>query len=52
MRIVSLLGSDWKRMKGGDIDVLLRAYLFILRFCCLPIRGGGREGELVRSALL
>ena len=52
VRIVTLLGSDWKRLKRGDNDALLCAYLFILRFCCLPTRGGGREGEGVRIAFL
>ena len=53
VRIVTLLGSDWKRLKRGDNDVLLCAYLFILRFCCLPTRGGGgMEGEGVCIAFL
>ena len=43
--IVLILYSDWGgRTQRWDNDVALRAYIFILRFCCFPTRGGGRDG--------
>ena len=50
--IVLILYSDWGgRTQRWDNDVALRPYIFILRFCCFPTRGGGRDGGRDRIAL-